>query len=544
MSTTELQITGPPGTGKTTYLQRQVEHDVAREGPEAVLITSLTRTAAAEVKGRRLPIPDDRVGTLHSHCYRALGRPELAEKHLDEWNEYAPDFALRDGSRGDLDDSTTSYGDDPYADERNSAGLGDELLGRYQFYRAELRPREIWPYEVAAFATQWEAWKREQDLLDFADLIDTAYETLPVPPGEPRYLYVDEGQDHDAAELRLLRQWGERVERLYLIADPDQCLYHWRGADPGVFKRTALPDEQRKVLSRSHRVPRAVHALAMDWISQIADREPVAYEPRDCEGAVRRMEDATWRYPEPLVPAIEEEIAAGKTVMVLASCGYMLRPVISLLRREGIPFHNPYRRRQGAWNPLTPGRGMSMADRLLALLRPQEAVWGAEARFWTPQDLKPWVEVVRAEAGLIPGAKAAIGRLGGTDSVTAEDMLGWFTRDALQALFVDDPLGWLEGAVMTAKARSLEFPLTVARARGAAVLREEPRVVVGTVHSVKGGEGDTVFVFPDLSFAGAADWAAGGERQDAIVRMFYVAATRSRSDLVICGAGSANAVPL
>ncbi|MGD9893396.1 MAG: UvrD-helicase domain-containing protein, partial [Dehalococcoidia bacterium] len=249
------QIVGPPGTGKTTTLQRQVEHDVGLHGSDAVLITSLTRAAAAEVKGRHLPLPDAQVGTLHSHCWRALDRPELAEKRLDEWNDYAPIYAVRTDSRADLDDTSTHRADDPYA-ERDE-GDGDQLMAHYQLLRARLTPRTLWPVEVAAFAERWETWKREADVLDFADLIDVAYETLPQAPGGPRFLYVDEGQDHDAGELRLLHAWGQHAERLYLIADPDQCIFSWRGADPHVF-RTPVPPEQRKVLSRSYRVPRAV----------------------------------------------------------------------------------------------------------------------------------------------------------------------------------------------------------------------------------------------------------------------------------------------
>ena len=49
------------------------------ESRMSVLISSLTKAAATEIGGRDLPISFDALGTLHSHCCHALGRPEIAE---------------------------------------------------------------------------------------------------------------------------------------------------------------------------------------------------------------------------------------------------------------------------------------------------------------------------------------------------------------------------------------------------------------------------------------------------------------------------------
>ena len=92
--TAEYRIFGPPGTGKTTSLTRQVHRAVERFGPDSVLLTSFSRAAAAELSGRDLPVSPDRVGTLHSHCWHALGGPEIAEANVDEWNRDHPDLAI------------------------------------------------------------------------------------------------------------------------------------------------------------------------------------------------------------------------------------------------------------------------------------------------------------------------------------------------------------------------------------------------------------------------------------------------------------------
>ena len=73
--TAEYRIFGPPGTGKTTHVTRQIRNAADKYGANAVLVTNFSRTAAAELISRDLPVSPDRVGTLHSHCYHALGGP-------------------------------------------------------------------------------------------------------------------------------------------------------------------------------------------------------------------------------------------------------------------------------------------------------------------------------------------------------------------------------------------------------------------------------------------------------------------------------------
>ena len=63
-------------------------------------------------------------------------------------------------------------------------------------------------------------------------------------------------------------------------------------------------------------------------------------------------------------------------------------------------------------------------------------------------------------------------------------------------------------------------------------MTEPPRITVGTVHSVKGGESDVVYVAPDLSRAGYDSWVDRDTR-DQVVRVFYVAMTRAREKLVL-----------
>jgi len=69
-------------------------------------------------------------------------------------------------------------------------------------------------------------------------------------------------------------------------------------------------------------------------------------------------------------------------------------------------------------------------------------------------------------------------------------------------------------------------------------------VIVGTIHSVKGGEADVVCLFPDLSGEGDAAYQQAGAPRDSVIRQFYVGMTRARETLYICQQESGMAVRL
>jgi len=66
MDHSEYRIFGPPGTGKTTRLAHEIGRAAKQFGSENVVAVSFTRAAAHEPGSRNVPLPRDRVGTLHS----------------------------------------------------------------------------------------------------------------------------------------------------------------------------------------------------------------------------------------------------------------------------------------------------------------------------------------------------------------------------------------------------------------------------------------------------------------------------------------------
>ncbi|HUX78338.1 MAG TPA: ATP-binding domain-containing protein, partial [Alphaproteobacteria bacterium] len=62
-----------------------------------------------------------------------------------------------------------------------------------------------------------------------------------------------------------------------------------------------------------------------------------------------------------------------------------------------------------------------------------------------------------------------------------------------------------------------------------------PPITIGTIHSVKGGEADVVYLYPDISVAAATERmiGAGQESEDSLLRLFYVGMTRAYEELVL-----------
>jgi DNA helicase-2/ATP-dependent DNA helicase PcrA len=536
----------------TTYLTRQVQVAAGKFGLQSVLVASLTRAAAEEVVGRDTGIDKRQIGTLHSHAYRALQRPSIAESRegMTAWNEWVGSRSpsLKVGDRYTLDPENAPAEGIPAATD------GERMLQEIGVLRARMTPVELWRQAPRRFYEIWCQFKAETGHVDFTDLIERAIEEVEEAPGSPTVMFLDEAQDMSRLEMTLARKWGARCQQLVVVGDPFQNLYEWRGSEPEAFDVVEAASE--RVLEQSYRVPRAVHAYAVEWARPLVPEGGTfpEYKPRDEEGETRQSL-ARWNDPDTMIRLITEDLERFEddpghpTVMVLATCGYMLDPLIRALRDEGTPFANPYRPTHGGWNP------MRSANRLLRFLHPDPETYGDDARMWTWGDLDQWVEPLKAQGLMTRGAKREIAShvvrerfvhpedLPENVPVKPEEVMRLFVAEAQDGVFDVDPEWWLS-SLLASRERQFHFAANVMRKQGRAALRERPRVCVGTIHSVKGGQADSVYVFPDLSRQGYwTGWHHLNGRA-ATIRQFYVAFTRARHTLTVCEQSGQEYVPL
>lgn len=533
MASQTWKVVGPPGTGKTTYVCDQVARATERlTSGRGVLLSSLTKAAAVELKDRvqkRLPHVNGElhVGTLHSHAFHALRCPDVfGEKNgsVDAWNDEMgnrrPEWRITSSSTGD-------------EDTRRNAG--DKVLQDYGKRRAKLTDRELWPTHLLKFAEAFESFKRAHDLVDFYDMIDNAYYGVDNHPSVPQFIFIDEAQDHDRAQFRLILKWAARpeVEHLVVVGDPKQNLYQWRGSEPEAFN-DLVSDDHKIVLSQSYRVPKAVWEVARSISTRITDCPDDVYQPREGDAGEVHFDCVPFTdrgyAGEVAMEAIERH--EGESVMFLATCSYMLRPLITALKDAGVPFWNPYKLENGSFNPLSRRSGTSASNRILDFM-------GINRRgAWTYREMASWLDVCKTTDFLKRGIKKQI-----TDTakqrpesrIGMDDLYMWFhnPQEVIGEL-QEHPFAWLGRHLKDGKLAHYSYLFRVVEKFGEAGITEEPKIVVGTIHSVKGGEADAVYLATDLS---PQEREGAYHNSNALHRKFYVGATRTRSKLYVCAPG-------
>jgi superfamily I DNA/RNA helicase len=439
-------------------------------------------------------------------------------------------------------------GDDGGGDESEIERPGDKELKRLSRYRGLMFPREGWPATLVAFEKRWTEYKQENGLLDFTDLIDVCQRDVPFAPRNPSVIFADEAQDLNRMQLKLIRTWGAHAQYFIVAGDDDQTVFSFTGASPEAFLDPDIPEDHKIVLKQSYRVPRAVHGLAEDLVRRLTRRQPKEYLPRPEDGSLVRFSRGGYKSAEfAILNTAVEHLERGKTIMFLVACGYMLRAVTAVLRKHGIPFHNPYRKSNGYWNPLRQATRGSTVSRILSLLigHPE---YGTGHRPWTNGDLAAWAEHLQAKGVLRHGVKKTLAGYAPEATASMERLDSIFEPAALHSLMeawdkgYRELLEWWRARVTADVHARVQFPADIASRRGPYALASTPQVTVGTIHSVKGGEADIVYIFPDLSQSGAAQYARGGPARDSVIRQFYVGATRAREGLYICRAESSQAI--
>ncbi|MFF5521330.1 ATP-dependent helicase [Streptomyces coeruleorubidus] len=255
-----LLVLAGPGTGKTTTLVESVAERVARgHDPERVLVLTFSRRAAVELRDRmalrcgaaRAP----RATTFHSFCYaliRAHQDSDLFVEPLRLLSGPEQDVSVRELLAGQVDLERLGLAHVRWPDELRAClttrGFADEVRA----VLARTRELGLGPGALDAFArrTGRPDWRAAaaflaeyldvldlQGVIDYAELVHRAVLLARRPEVAAwlaaRYdaVYVDEYQDTDPAQVRLLHALAGGGRTLVAFGDPDQSIYAFRGAD-------------------------------------------------------------------------------------------------------------------------------------------------------------------------------------------------------------------------------------------------------------------------------------------------------------------------
>jgi len=251
-----LCVRAGAGSGKTRVLTRRIAWRIASGGAAAghVLALTFTRKAAGELRTRlsALGVPAQvSAGTFHAIALAQL-RQIAAERGR-------PEPVILD-SKARLLGPIVGGGPAQAASGRNrfagSRSMVSDVAGEIEWAKARLvtpdayreaasaaSRRPAFPLEtVAQLYERYEQERRRRRVLDFEDLltsltqmIERDREIRDSQQWRFRHLYVDEFQDVNHAQLKLLEAWlGDRVD-LCVVGDPAQAIYAWNGADPHVM---------------------------------------------------------------------------------------------------------------------------------------------------------------------------------------------------------------------------------------------------------------------------------------------------------------------
>jgi len=239
-----VRIVAGAGAGKTETLTRRIAYLLLclDEPPSSIVAFTFTERAAQSMKNRVYQrvaalrgeeacakLGEMHIGTIHSYCLRMLqdyfGYGNYEE--VDENQEMA--FLMRLGWSLGLRYLAGTYSDNCGLFARSVNLVYDELLDKNTLEAKA--PAFYHRFE------KYEALLKEHRLLTFAQMIAFAVQGLQKDKraiARIRHLIVDEYQDINKAQEKLIEIMGESAT-LFVVGDPRQCIYRWRGSDESYF---------------------------------------------------------------------------------------------------------------------------------------------------------------------------------------------------------------------------------------------------------------------------------------------------------------------
>ena len=251
-----------PGTGKTKTLVSRIVYLINERGvkPSEITAVTFTNKAALEMKeriagalGNKRSANAVNIGTFHSICLKLISKHGESVSLIDEYGarETAGDIIRELGMK--LSPSQFLLGVSSLkCDSLNEgAAIPEEAL---EMYQQRLMAKGV---------------------LDFDDLLLKALGLYEKDEGSVQrrcfsHILADEFQDINSIQYRLINAWGSHGKSIFIIGDPDQSIYGFRGSDPRCFERFKedFPDTALIRLTKNYRSTSEIVGCAAPLISK------------------------------------------------------------------------------------------------------------------------------------------------------------------------------------------------------------------------------------------------------------------------------------
>ncbi len=270
-----LLVLAGAGAGKTRVIAQRIAELVRRGvAPEEILAITFTNKAAGEMRARVLRGPH--VSTFHS-----LGLLLIKENAKLLGFARAPVIYDRADSLREIKSALKHLGVEDI-EPRAALSLISKQKGR-GLTASDFGP-EAQPFRERTIAAAWLAYEqalKKEGAVDFDDLLLRAVHLLRDNPevrerykNRWRYIHIDEYQDTNAVQARLVEMLVGKERHLCAVGDIDQTIYGWRGAEIAnimLFEKK-FPGARTVVLEENYRSTKNILAAANDVISKNNNR--------------------------------------------------------------------------------------------------------------------------------------------------------------------------------------------------------------------------------------------------------------------------------
>jgi DNA helicase-2/ATP-dependent DNA helicase PcrA len=344
------------GSGKTRVLTHRIAHLVSACGvkPQEILAITFTNKAAGEMRERLEGILGDVaprmwVMTFHAACGRILRReaPRLGYRSNFTIYDQADQVRLAKQCLEELERDPKRFV--PRGIHAQISMAKNQLIGPEEY---KARVASFYDQTVADAYALYQRRLHSSNAVDFDDLLMLTVEVLERFPEALtrwqkafRYVLVDEYQDTNHAQYRLLQLLAGQHKNVFAVGDPDQSIYAFRGADI----RNILEFERdfgggRLIaLEQNYRSTNSILRAANALITHNRERKPKNLWSELGEGDPVRVvevedEHAEARFVAAEVASLIEEGYAGSELAVFYRTNAQSRVLEDVLVRQEIPY--------------------------------------------------------------------------------------------------------------------------------------------------------------------------------------------------------------